>query len=156
MDIVITAVNIFNFLYNPIIFPTLIAYLASVVGKIIHESINKRHLVIQVAIQDGGMPSSHTATVIGLSTAIFLHEGMSTVFWVSLVFAFVVMKDATGIRWETGQQAKVINQILKKLRMGKVVDEELKELLGHTEAQVVGGFIFGVLFSYLAHTIFFA
>lgn len=147
--------NIFNFFYNPIIFPTLIAYLASVIGKIVYESAKKKHLTIQVAIQDGGMPSSHTATVIGLSSAIFLHEGMSTVFWLSLVFAFVVMKDATGIRWETGQQAKVINQIMKKLRMGKVVDEELKELLGHTEAQVVGGFIVGVLFSYLTYNAFF-
>ena len=147
--------TIVSFFYNPIISPTLIAYLASVVGKIIYESIKKKHLTIQIAIHDGGMPSSHTATVIGLSTAIFLHEGMSTVFWMSLVFAFVVMKDATGIRWETGQQAKVINQILKKLRMGKVVDEELKELLGHTEAQVVGGFIVGVIFSYLGYTTFF-
>ena len=146
---------IVNFFYNPIILPTLVAYLASVVGKIIYESIKKKSLVIQVALQDGGMPSSHTATVIGLSTAIFLHEGMSTVFWVSLVFAFVVMKDAIGVRWETGQQAKVINQMMKKLRMGKVVDEELKELLGHTEVQVLGGFIFGVIFSYLGYTAFF-
>ena len=147
--------TIVNFFYNPISSPTLIAYLASVIGKIIYESIKKKHLTIQIAIQDGGMPSSHTAIVVGLSTAIFLHEGMSTVFWVSLVFAFVVMKDAIGIRWETGQQAKVINKMMKKLRMGKVVDEELKELLGHTEAQVLGGFIFGVLFSYLGYTAFF-
>ncbi|MDY1592026.1 MAG: divergent PAP2 family protein [Methanofastidiosum sp.] len=147
--------TIVSFFYNPISSPTLIAYLASVIGKIIYESIKKKHLTIQIAIQDGGMPSSHTAIVVGLSTAIFLHEGMSTVFWVSLVFAFVVMKDAIGIRWETGQQAKVINKMMKKLRMGKVVDEELKELLGHTEAQVLGGFIFGVLFSYLGYTAFF-
>ena len=147
--------NIVNFFYNPIISPTLAAYIASVIGKIIYESTKKKHLTIQVAIQDGGMPSSHTASVIGLSTAIFLHEGMSTVFWLSLVFAFVVMKDATGIRWETGQQAKVINQIMKKLRMGKIVDEELKELLGHTEAQVVGGFIVGVVFSYLTYNVLF-
>jgi len=45
--------------------------------------------------------------------------------------------------------------MMKKLRMGKVVDEELKELLGHTEAQVLGGFIFGVIFSYLGYTAFF-
>ena len=147
--------TIISFFYNPIILPTLIAYISSVVGKIIYESTKKKSLAIQVALQDGGMPSSHTATVIGLSTAILLHEGMSTVFWVSLVFAFVVMKDATGIRWETGQQAKVINQMMKKLRMGKIVDEELKELLGHTEAQVLGGFIFGVIFSYLGYMAFF-
>ncbi|NYT04263.1 MAG: divergent PAP2 family protein [Candidatus Methanofastidiosa archaeon] len=146
---------VISFFYNPIILPTLIAYISSVVGKIIYESTKKKSLAIQVALQDGGMPSSHTATVIGLSTAILLHEGMSTVFWVSVVFAFVVMKDATGIRWETGQQAKVINQMMKKLRMGKVVDEELKELLGHTEAQVLGGFIFGVVFSYLGYMAFF-
>ncbi|HOM95551.1 MAG: divergent PAP2 family protein [Candidatus Methanofastidiosa archaeon] len=146
---------IIDFFYNPIVLPTFIAYLASVFGKIIYESLKKKHLVVQVAIQDGGMPSSHTAIVIGLSTAIFLYEGMSTVFWVSLLFAFIVMKDATGIRWETGQQAKVINQILKKLRMGKVIDKELKELLGHTELQVVGGLIVGIIFSYLGHMIFF-
>ena len=148
--------GIINFFYNPIISPTLAAYFASVFGKIIYESAKQKKLTIQVAIQDGGMPSSHTAAVIGLSTSILLHEGMTTVFWVAVVFAFVVMKDAIGIRWETGQQAKVINQIMKKLRMGKVVDEELKELLGHTEAQVAGGFIVGIVFSYLTHLALFS
>ena len=141
--------------YNPIILPTIIAYLASVFGKIIHESITKKHFSLQIGLQDGGMPSSHTATVVGLSTSVFLNEGTSTVFWVSVVLAIVVMKDATGIRWETGQQAKAINEIIKRLRMRKVIDEDLKELLGHTEAQVLGGFIVGVVFSYLGHYLFF-
>ncbi|MFA5559566.1 MAG: divergent PAP2 family protein, partial [Methanofastidiosum sp.] len=60
--------TIVSFFYNPISSPTLIAYLASVIGKIIYESIKKKHLTIQIAIQDGGMPSSHTAIVVGLST----------------------------------------------------------------------------------------
>jgi acid phosphatase family membrane protein YuiD len=151
----LTVDRVIGFFYNPIVLPTIIAYLASVVIKILYHSIAKRRLMLQIGLQDGGMPSSHTATVVGLSTSVFLHEGASTVFWVSVVFTFVVMKDATGIRWETGQQAKAINEIIKRLRMRKVVEEDLKELLGHTEAQVLGGFIVGILFSYIGHILFF-
>ncbi len=150
-----TLESIFGFIYNPIIFPTLVAYLVSVIGKIINEFITNKKLSFQVGIRDGGMPSSHTATVIGLSTAIFLHEGTTTVFWFSIIFALVVMKDATGIRWEIGQQAKAINQIMQKLRIGEEVEEDLKELLGHTEYQVFGGFIVGVIFSYITYTMLF-
>jgi len=144
-----------RFFYNPIVTPTTLAYIASIIGKIIYESITKRKLSLIAGVKDGGMPSSHTAAVVGLSTSILLNEGLSTVFWVSLLFSFIVMKDAIGVRWETGQQAKAINEILKRLRMRQVLEEDLKELLGHTEAQVLGGFIVGVVFSYIGHVLFF-
>lgn len=147
--------SLINIFYNPIILPTIVAYMASIFLKIIYESISKKHLSIGAGFQDGGMPSSHTAAVVGLSTSILLQEGLSTAFWVSLVFATVVMKDAIGVRWETGQQAKAINEIMKRLRMRKVLEEDLKELLGHTEAQVLGGFIVGVIFAYIGRIAFF-
>ena len=95
----------------------------------------------------GGMPSSHSATVGALCTASFIEFGFSSFpFAVSAVIAMVVITDAMGVRWETGEQSKVINKIVKKLFAGNPEDTEtaLKELVGHTPFQVLMGVIVGI------------
>ena len=60
----------------------------------------------------GGMPSSHSAAVTSLTTAIAYETGLdSPLFAVSAIFAVIVMFDATGIRYQAGQQAIIINQM---------------------------------------------
>ena len=60
----------------------------------------------------GGMPSSHSAAVTSLTTAIAYETGIdSPLFAVSAIFAVIVMFDATGIRFQAGQQAVIINQM---------------------------------------------
>ena len=60
----------------------------------------------------GGMPSSHSAAVTSLTTAIAYEAGLdSPLFAVSAIFAVIVMFDATGIRYQAGQQALIINQM---------------------------------------------
>jgi acid phosphatase family membrane protein YuiD len=97
-----------------------------------------------VLFETGGMPSSHSALVSALATGIGRTQGWDTPqFAIATVFAFIVMYDAAGIRRAAGKQAKVLNQI-----MVEVFEEEqdpLKELLGHTPAQVVAGSVLGVL-----------
>ena len=64
-------------------------------------------------VGSGGMPSSHTALVVGLCTSIGLKEGMqSSIFALCLVFSLVVMYDATGVRLHAGRQAEVLNQLI--------------------------------------------
>lgn len=95
----------------------------------------------------GGMPSSHSATVGALCTASAIEFGFSSFpFAVSAVIAMVVITDAMGVRWETGEQSKVINKIVKKLFAGNPEDTEtaLKELVGHTPFQVLMGVIVGI------------
>ena len=95
----------------------------------------------------GGMPSSHSATVGALCTSSAIEFGFSSFpFAVSAVIAMVVITDAMGVRWETGEQSKVINKIVKKLFAGNPEDTEtaLKELVGHTPFQVLMGVIVGV------------
>ena len=63
-----------------------------------------------------------------------------------ILLATIVMSDATGVRLETGKQAKIINQIITELFTGKGdVQANLKELIGHTPFQVVVGAVLGVI-----------
>ena len=97
----------------------------------------------------GGMPSSHASTVVSLAVAIGVSYGVdSTLFALALIFAIVVMYDATGVRRETGKQAVILNRLLLDNPFswtGEEFDKKLKEYVGHTPLQVLMGAILGVL-----------
>lgn len=105
----------------------------------------------------GGMPSSHSAAVTALTTAIALEEGLnSNLFAISTVFAVIVMFDATGVRRHAGEQATVLNKLVAdfqrfmedaKYWQNKPAQEkrrELKELLGHQPIEVFFGGLTGI------------
>ena len=96
----------------------------------------------------GGMPSSHTAFTLALAVSIGLSEGFQTPA-VAIAFALmgVVIYDAMGVRYETGKQGAVLNQILNELFVqGKpLTDERLKELVGHSPVEVLGGALTGII-----------
>lgn len=136
-----------NLLQNRPLLCALSAWLAAQICKVFITLILTHKLEIRWLFSSGGMPSAHTACVVALAVMTGFTEGMnSTVFAVSVMFAVVVMYDATGVRRETGRQGKVINQILKHmLETGQPIsDENLKELVGHTPLQVFFGFITGL------------
>ncbi len=100
----------------------------------------------------GGMPSSHTASVISLAVAVAFREGIaSSLFAACAVLAMVVIYDAMGVRRETGRQGEMINRILSEfLLQGKPISEEnMKTLVGHTPLEVLGGVIVGVVVALL-------
>ncbi|GBG55026.1 acid phosphatase [Sporomusaceae bacterium FL31] len=99
----------------------------------------------------GGMPSSHTALVVGLASAVGLHEGLqSSLFGVAVVLASIVMYDAAGVRRAAGKQAKVINKLVRQLRVEHTLhDIRLKELLGHTPLEVMAGALLGFAVAYV-------
>lgn len=108
--------------------------------------------IITLLCGTGGMPSSHTAAVTALCVACAIKEGFGSVaFAISVILCVIVMRDATGVRWETGEQAKVLNHMMHELF--KPVDaearnkdfKEFKELVGHTPLQVFAGFIVGII-----------
>jgi len=103
-------------------------------------------------LSTGGMPSSHTATVVALTTSIGITEGMNSIYFaISLVFSLIVIHDAMNIRWEAGKQAEVINEWSRLLseihKDGPFTPENLKTMLGHSFSQIIGGFIFGIIIS---------
>lgn len=95
----------------------------------------------------GGMPSSHSALVCSTAVSCGVSAGFdSPVFAVAVVVAFIVMYDAAHVRRETGEQAKVLNYILRNWEELKPeeFDAELKELIGHTPLQVAVGAVLGI------------
>ena len=97
-------------------------------------------------LQPGGMPSSHSALVIGLAHGVGLMAGYDTVaFALSFVLAMVVVYDATGIRRQAGLHAELINAMIEDLAAGHPLkNEQLKEVLGHTPGEVLGGILLGL------------
>lgn len=101
----------------------------------------------------GGMPSSHTALVIATAISTARQCGVdSSQFALAAIFAAVVMYDAMGVRYAAGEQAKVINRLVDELFDTMKLDQEkiphfkeLKEMLGHTPVEVIGGIIVGVV-----------
>lgn len=102
-------------------------------------------------VGSGGMPSSHSATVCALATSALLEYGADSFeFSVSFILAMVVMYDATGVRMETGKQAKVLNALLKENPFewkGEILEQKLKEFVGHTPLQVAAGAVLGIVFA---------
>lgn len=115
--------------------------------KVVTHRITTGRLDFRMWTSAGGMPSSHSAYVSGLATAVALLNGLqSSLFAATLVFASVVMYDATGVRQAASHQARILNQIVDELFAGHPISEEkLKELLGHTPIQVVAGALLGVV-----------
>ncbi|CAL6432147.1 unnamed protein product [Bathycoccus prasinos] len=102
-------------------------------------------------VGSGGMPSSHTALVVGLTTAIGLKDALdSSIFALCLVFSLVVMYDATGVRLHAGRQAEVLNQLIVELpRDHPLTDSRpLRDSLGHTPVQVAVGALLGMVVGY--------
>lgn len=95
----------------------------------------------------GGMPSSHTSSVMGLSTAIGIIKGWDSVYYaIAIVFSMIVMYDASGVRRAVGKQASIINEIIHEFYEHKHIEQrQLKELIGHTPFEVIGGAILGIL-----------
>lgn len=120
-----------------------------------------------LAFSTGGMPSSHSAAVTALATAIGIVEGVtSSVFAIACIFSVITMFDASGVRRQAGEQAAVLNRLIKDFQFftesakgwNKKEEyekrRELKELLGHQPIEVFFGGLTGVLIAFLLFPLF--
>lgn len=125
----------------------LIAWTIAQAAKVIYTSVRQRRLNLRVLAETGGMPSSHAAIVMGLTAGIGKYSGLaSPAFAIALIFSFVVMYDAAGLRRAAGRQAEVLNRLVEDLvHMRGVQEQKLRELLGHTPVEVLVGAALGVL-----------
>mgnify|MGYP000347512571 FL=1 len=115
--------------------------------KVLYELVKTKKFNFKRILGAGGMPSSHSAVVTSIATMIGKDYGTnSAIFALALIFAFVVMYDAAGVRRAAGKQAKLLNKIVNTPGMSNVeVGEKLVEVLGHTPVQVFVGALIGVI-----------
>jgi len=128
------------------------AMLSVQIVKFAFESLRTRTWAVPVLFSTGGMPSSHSAMVASLATAVGYREGLgSTAFAIAVVVASIVMYDARGVRQQSGKQARIVNEIVRELFTGQPIsEEELKELLGHTSVEVLVGGLVGIIYAWIA------
>ncbi len=139
------ASNIFG---NSCLWCAVIAWFLAQGLKIPIHALTEHHWKLSYFWSAGGMPSSHTAGVMALTTMVGATQGMGSVaFACCVVFSAIVMYDAAGVRRETGRQGAAINEILGKVMVdGKPISEdELKEIVGHSPFEVAMGAVLGIL-----------
>lgn len=139
--------------YEVITCGILSAFFAQVV-KFILFTVKTRKVNFKIFSTTGGMPSSHSAGVMGLSTLVGILQGFdSCIFAVSLGMSLIIMYDAAGLRRAAGKTAACLNRMMEDFYHHDLqsVGGKLKELLGHTPLEVFVGAIFGICFAYLYH-----
>ena len=132
--------------YKYIIVPILV-WFGLQLFKLIYDLLKTKKFNFKRLMQAGGMPSSHSGVVVCLTTMIAKNVGInSPLFAVSLIFSFIVMYDAAGVRRAAGKQAKLLNKIVETPGLtGLQVSEKLVEVLGHSPIQVIVGAIIGII-----------
>ena len=143
--------------HNQILISAITAWLTAQVLKTLIHMWLTRSFTPERMVGSGGMPSSHSSTVVALAAAAYFEYGASSFeFAISAILAIVVMYDARGVRRETGKQAELLNDIIRIFEdMGRSeisAHDRLKELVGHTPLQVVIGALLGFFIAVIMYS----
>lgn len=131
----------------PELIACIVGWLVSSLLKIpTYYSVHRR-INLKQAFGTGGMPSSHAATMTATTLAIGLFSGFDhPAFAIAVAISMIVIYDAAGVRREAGYHAVIINRLIDEYLKGPLIDQKkLKEMIGHTPLEVVGGVISGLL-----------
>lgn len=141
-----------GFIQNKYIYVPFLLWFFIQLFKVIYDLVTTKKFNFKRILGAGGMPSSHSAIVMGITTLIGKYEGVNTpIFALSLIMAFIVMYDACGVRRAAGKQAALLNKIIETPGLtGVQVSERLVEVLGHTPVQVFVGALLGVIVGLIA------
>ncbi len=137
----------------------IVSIIAVVIAQLLKYPIKiykEGHADIKTVFATGSMPSSHTSLVTAMSFEVGMLSGYNSVeYAIAFVLMVIVIHDAVKVRGESGRQAKYINDLSEELKnLEKIFDfkvssnirkEKLKELIGHTPFEVLGGFICGFI-----------
>ncbi len=130
-------------------------FIKAIINLFTYPSRSFKEVVATFLWRTGGMPSSHSSLAVALATAIGFKRGFgSDVFVLALFFALIVIRDAMGVRRSAGVQARALNQLGKALqaRLG-IAYHPVKEVQGHSPAQVVVGAFLGFFIALAFSTI---
>lgn len=127
-----------------IIIPFCAAFFSQLI-KVIIEFIKYKKISINRFIDGmGGMPSTHSALVSSTSTIVYINYGASPLFAVTLIFSLIVIYDSMGVRYESGKQAELLNEM---------TGSNLEEKIGHKPIETLIGVILGIFFTIIASII---
>jgi acid phosphatase family membrane protein YuiD len=134
-------------LQNKVLIAGLIAWALAQIIKIPLDFLRTRKWNWALLLTTGGMPSSHSALMTATTLAIGLYHGLDhPTFALGVAITMIVTYDAAGVRQQAGIHARRINVIFGELLHGHPINEkDLREVLGHTPLEVLGGTILGLI-----------
>jgi hypothetical protein len=138
-------------LKNHVLITALLAWFIAQTLKVTLGAIKQKRFDFRWFIGTGGMPSSHTAGATALAFSVGLDSGFNSVtFALAATFAIVVMFDAQGVRRATGRQAQILNKVMEDIYwQGRIKEDRLRELIGHTPIQVLVGMLLGIIIAFI-------
>jgi acid phosphatase family membrane protein YuiD len=139
--------NLGGVLQNHVLLTGLAGWILAQMLKIPIDYFRERRWNWALFFAAGGMPSSHSALVTSTAVAVGLYYGFgSPLFGMAMALAMIVVYDATGIRRQAGMQAQKINVLVEQLLQGHPISQEhLREVLGHTPLEALGGVLLGLV-----------
>jgi uncharacterized protein len=139
--------NLLDIFQNKVLVAVMIGWLLAQVLKIPTEYLRSRRWLWAMIFAAGGMPSSHTALMVSGTLAVGLYHGFDNpLFAIAVGATMIIAHDAAGVRRQAGKHAERINLLFDELLHGHLWSEdELKEVIGHTPLEVIGGIILGLL-----------
>lgn len=138
IDKIVTAIT------HPLLITVALALIAAQGSKLFTHYRHGKKLDFSLILSTGGMPSTHSSIVTALCVGVFLWDGPTSLFVVTVVVAGIVIRDALGVRWLAGMHSIAINKIIKSLKKERTIHiENVRELLGHTPLQVYVGCALG-------------
>lgn len=136
--------------FNKLIELSLFALILAQLLKVPFGFIINKELRLSIIFETGGMPSSHSAYITSLAIGIGRTQGFkSPIFALAFVIASIVMYDAMGVRRAAGQHAKFLNILMSSQNKIDLSNVKLKEILGHTPVEVLGGLLLGLLVGFI-------
>lgn len=132
---------------------------------------------LKIITSTGGMPSSHSAAVSSLITALIIDYGFSSPYVaIATVFGVIIMFDSMGVRRQSGDQGYVIDKMYHKLQtnhpdiieevpgqiQNPLLDEQwienysdliVTKYLGHKPTEVFAGIYTGGMVAIVVHFI---
>jgi len=139
--------NMLAVFQNRALIAGVIAWLLAQVIKLPLDYLYSRKWNWALLLTTGGMPSSHSSLLTATSLSIGLYHGFDTpVFAIAVAITMVVVYDAAGVRRQAGIHAQRINVLFDELLHGHMLNEkDLREVLGHTPLEVMGGILLGLI-----------
>ena len=153
-----------SFFNNPVLLSAILGWFAAQSAKVLIHMIQTKTFDPERLHGAGGMPSSHSCMVTALTISTAMTEGVhSTMFALAMVFAFVTLYDAMGVRWQAGLHAKMLNKFMRDTQELKEIEdlrdgvrdedpeeiEDLKEFIGHRPMEVLVGVLMGIMIAIL-------
>lgn len=139
--------NLLHAFLHPWFWSSFLSWTVAQCIKMLSNAAKTHTFDFEYLVSTGGMPSAHSAMATGMATSIGLTEGFGTpLAMLGIGWAAITIFDAATVRRAAGEQAKVLNQIVKELKESLKFDPaHLKELLGHTQKEVMAGMLTGIL-----------